>query len=308
VILLDDLHRAGAALLFLLERLMNVEERQRVLILATAVSLPPQRSSNLADLGEPLERSGHLHRVPLEGLAPAAVEQLLYRLGTPEPAGKAQLLHQVTNGQPFFLGEILRTDDWQQALTDPPASVREFVRRRVEALGEAVEEMLVDAAGLRIAFDVALLAEITGLPQATTAELIDRAVVAGVLGAVGKGKFTFVHELCRRALFDVLDEEPRAQLHYRIATALERRDMPPAVLATHWRWVPGTEAAKRTLRYARLAGDHATLDLDPAAAASWYEIALGVTEDPETRRGLLADVVDARDRAKPRDEAARGDD
>jgi hypothetical protein len=95
-----------------------------------------------------------------------------------------------------------------------------------------------------------LLSDITDVPSATTAALIDRAVAAGVLRTVGKGTFTFVHELCRRALLDGLDDEERAGLYLRIATALERRDLPPAVLANHWRLVPGPEAEARTRRYA----------------------------------------------------------
>ena len=79
----------------------------------------------------------------------------------------------------------------------------------VHALGDAEEGILVDAAGLGIAFDVPLLAEITGVPRLTTGTLIDRAVAAGVLRTVDKGTFTFVHELCRRVLLDHLDEAGR---------------------------------------------------------------------------------------------------
>jgi DNA-binding SARP family transcriptional activator len=277
VLLLDDLQRSGASLLFVLGRVMVANEQQRILVLATARSSSPHRSSDLADLADQLERRGRLDRIRLEGLRATSVERLLCRLGTHEPAAESQLLYQVTNGHPFFLGEILRTDDWQRALVDPPASVREFVRRRVHSLGDAEEGVLIDAAGLGIAFDASLLAEITGVPRATTEAMIDLAMAAGVLRTVGKGTFTFVHELCRRALIDDLDEECRARLHHRIAVSLEGRDLPPAVLAAHWRQVPGREAAERTLRYARMAGDATMLDLEPATAAAWHEIALTAT-------------------------------
>ena len=158
VLLLDDIHRSGAALLFLLGRLMVVDEQQRILVLATARSRSPDHSSNLADLTEQLDRRGYLDRVRLDGLAPTAVERMLCRLGAREPTAEAMLLHEVTDGHPFFVGEILRSDDWQQAIVDPPASVREFVWRRVHALGDAEESVLVDAAGLRIPFDALLLA------------------------------------------------------------------------------------------------------------------------------------------------------
>jgi len=305
VLLLDDIHRSGTALLFLLGRVMVVNEQQRILVLATARSLSPDRSSNLAEMAEQLERRGYLDRIRLEGLEATAVERLLYRLGALEPTTEAQLLHEVTDGQPFFLGEILQTDDWQHALVDPPTSVREFVRRRVHALGDAEEGVLVDAAGLGIAFDARLLAEITGVPRATTTALLDRAFAAGVLRTVDKGTYTFVHELSRRALLDRLDDHHRARLHRRIATALERRDVPPGLVASHWRLVPGREAADRTLHYARAAGDAAMRELDPAAAVTWYEAALVATEDPATRRELLARAADARDQTLRQEDVSR---
>jgi DNA-binding SARP family transcriptional activator len=281
VLLLDDLHQSGAPLLTLLGRLMVVDDQQRILVLATYQSQSANGPLQLGDLAEQLERGGRLERMRLGGLDVAAVEQLLRRLGTREPTAKAQLLHEVTNGHPFFLGEILRHDDWQRALVDPPPSVREFVRRRVHALGDAEEGLLIDAAGLDVAFDVRLLAEITGLPPETTAALIDRAVTAGVLRTAGKGTFTFVHELCRRALIDPLDEERRVQLHQRIARSLEGRDVPAAVLAMHWRAVPGREAAERTFRSARLAGDAAMLDFDLVAAEIWYELAVSANRSAQ---------------------------
>ena len=277
LLLLDDLHRAGASLLTLLGRLMVVDEQQRILVLATARSQSPNRSSHLADLAETLERRGRLERVRLDGLATEAVGRLLGRLGTPAVPAQAELLQRVTNGQPFFLGEILRTEDWQAALTDPPPTVREFVRRRVHALGDAEEALLIDAAGILVAFDVELLAEITGTPPTTTAVLVDRAVAAGVLRTGSKGSYTFVHELCRRALIDRLDDNGRASLFRRIAERLEARDMPPGVLAMHWRLVPGQEAAQRTIVNARLAGDAARRDLDPVAADAWYDVALSAS-------------------------------
>ncbi|MDQ1467501.1 MAG: hypothetical protein QOH10_1916 [Actinomycetota bacterium] len=288
VLLLDDLHRGGAELLHLLDRVMIADEQQRILVLATSRSPSTDRSSALGDLAERLEHGGRLDRMPLGGLGAAAVERLLCRLGSPEPAAEAQLLHRVTNGHPFFLGEVLQTDDWQRALVDPPAGVREFVRRRVHALGDAEEGILVDAAGLGIAFDTSLLAEITGVPRATTAALIDRSVAAGVLRTVAKGTFTFVHELGRRALLDRLDEERRANLHNRIAVSLERRGLPPTVLAMHRRLVLGREDAQRSRPCAPVVDEVTTLDLDldRSATATWYEIALESARPSAVRRAL----------------------
>ena len=237
----------------LLGRLMVVDDEQRIIVLATARAPVPDRSSNLADLAEQLERHGRLHRIALAGIGASSVERLLCRLGAHESSAIAERLHAVTDGQPFFLSQILQTDNWQHALDEPPAGVREFVWQRVHSLGDPEAAMLLDAAALGVAFDPSLLGEIAGVTPAAAGASIDRAVGAGLLRTVGKCTFTFVHELCRRALLDRLDDEARASLHRRVATVLEARGFPASGLALHWRAVPGAEAAERAHRYACLA-------------------------------------------------------
>jgi DNA-binding SARP family transcriptional activator len=232
LLLFDDLHRAGTPILLLLGRLLTIPGTDRIVVLASSRSPSAQRSAALAEFADRLERRGDLERLQLTGLDLESVELLLARLGMDEP-GAARALHEVTDGHPFFLSEILQSEDWQHALVEPPPSVREFVRRRVVALGNAVEGVLLDASGLRIAFDAPLIAEISGVPERTSETLIDKAADAGILRTVDKGTFTFVHELSRRSLEDRLDDGERAGLHDRIARALEGRDVPATLTAWH---------------------------------------------------------------------------
>jgi DNA-binding SARP family transcriptional activator len=252
MLVIDDLHRAGVATLWLLGRLIAADTTDRILVVGTSRSPASSslRSAALEDLASRLERRHELMRIPLRGLDRESIERLLVWLDEPDAESASELLAEVTGGHPFFLSQVLSTDDWRHALVDPPHSVREFVRRRVHALGNAVEGLLVDASGLMIAFDVPLLAEISGVPRATTANLIDEAVAAGVLRAVDKGTFTFVHEVIRRALQDQLDDGGRARLHERIARTLDGRGIPPALMAWHWGNVPGAEAERQVARYA----------------------------------------------------------
>jgi predicted ATPase len=240
LLLFDDLHRAGSAILTLIDHLLTTPGTDRIVVLASSRSPSSQPSSALAELADRLEPRGGLERLQLGGLDLPSVERIRTRLGIDEP-GAARALHEVTEGHPFFLGEVLQSGDWRRALDEPPASVRDFVRRRVQALGPAVEGVLVDASGLRIAFDASLLAEISGVPRQTCETLIDEAVAAGVLRTVDKATFAFVHVLSRRALEDRLDEIERARLHDRIARALERRDVPSTVTAWHRRAATANE-------------------------------------------------------------------
>jgi len=297
VLLLDDLHRAGPGLLRLLGRLLATDEQQRVLVLATARSGFPDRSSKLTQLASQLEQRDLIDRIRLEGLDSRSLERLLAQLGIADPGEKSERLHQSTGGHPFFVGEMLRADGWDAEVAEAPGPVRAFVRRRVHALGIADEETLTAASGFMIGFDIPLLAEVAGLSDATALAHVDRALDAGLVRQVGAQTFTFVHELTRRALSDALDEPRAGELHRRIALALEKRGAPTGLLATHWRHASGLEAPAKTLRYALATASDAQRLLDPDAAALWLEIAQEAAEDPEVRAGVLLQLAEAQNQS-----------
>ncbi|MGZ4211351.1 MAG: BTAD domain-containing putative transcriptional regulator, partial [Actinomycetota bacterium] len=297
VVLLDDLHRAGPGLLLLLGRLLVTDEQQRVLVLATARSGYPDRSSKLAHLAQQLEQRDLLDRIRLQGLDSISLERLLSQLGIADPGEKSERLHQSTGGHPFFVGEMLHADGWDSEDAEAPGPVRAFVRRRVRALGIADEETLTAASGFMIGFDIPLLAEVAGLSHATAMAHVDRALDAGLMRQVGAQTFTFVHELTRRALSDALDEPRSGELHRRIALALEKRGAPTGLLATHWRHASGLEAPAKTLRYALATAADAQKILDPDAAALWLDVAQEAAEYPEVQARVLLQLVDAQNQS-----------
>ncbi len=85
VLLLDDVHRAGPALVLFLGAVTADPEPKRVLVLATARSGAGDRSSRLEQLARSLQARGLIDRIELEGLTASSVAQLLSDLACRTP-------------------------------------------------------------------------------------------------------------------------------------------------------------------------------------------------------------------------------
>jgi hypothetical protein len=203
---------------------------------------------------------------------------------------RARSLHNVTGGHPFFVGEVLQNEDWAVAV---PSTVREFVRGRVRSLGVAEEAALACASCLLIGFDAPLLAEIAEISEPLAVMYMHRAIQVGIVRQVDARLFVFAHELTRRALYDSIDGDALADIHRRIAMALETRDAPPAVLATHWQRAAGEDARAKAFACAARAAEDALRSLDPDTAAQWLERGIEAAASPDERASTLLRLADA---------------
>ncbi len=305
LLLIDDLHRAGPALLVFLGALLADTEPKRVLVLATARSAA-DRSARLEQLVRRLDEEGLLDRLELTGLTLSSVDRLLSDLGRPDSSSKAAELVHLTHGHPLLLGEMLRDADGAPSpptATDVTVGIRHFVLQRVAALGDPGARLLGIAAAVDGNFELALLTELSRGTAGSTETLVDRAIEAGLVHVTGIGLFDFVHDLARRVVVESIDPETRDRLHRDIATAFERRDVAPALVATQWNRVSGPDADARTIEWAERAGEAALRDLDPYAAAGWFALAAERAADEPTRAHLLIRLAGAQCQAGEREGA-----
>jgi DNA-binding SARP family transcriptional activator len=294
LLVLDDLHRAGPDLLMLLGALMKAPAEPRIGVLATARMSSPDRSSRLAHLIASLEPDNVVERVILGGLDVTSVTRLLAERRIADDGGTAAALHALTDGQPFFLGEMLDSGEVAGGSLDHlPTRVLDFVRYRIRALGPVEETVLADSSAFFTSFDVALVAAVSDASAATAAEVIARCVDAHILRPIGLRDYTFAHEVTRRALAETLDDDRRAGVHRRIAIEYEARDEPPALIASHWRHAAGADAEAKTVIYADRAGEADMARHDPAAAGRWFGIASDLETAPARRGRLLVRLADA---------------
>src|SRR5262249_5880356 len=112
VLVLDDLHWAGAPELLLLKHILKTAMPLRLLVIGTYRDSDLTRTHPLISVLADFPRERGVERVALQGLDEAAVVGLVtaaagHELAAPGVA-LARALHRDTEGSPFFIGEILR--------------------------------------------------------------------------------------------------------------------------------------------------------------------------------------------------------
>jgi tetratricopeptide (TPR) repeat protein len=305
VLVLDDLHWADHASLALLEFVARELRETHLLVLGTYRDGEMRRLPRL--LGT-IARIGR--RVPLGGFDRSDVERFVAESGGSLPSGTlVSRLHETTEGNPFFLGELVQSLKSGGGLdaSEPdasrlrlPDSVREATRRRLEPLAEDDRRVLDVAAALGREFDLVSLGAACDLASGVVLERLAAPAAAGLVDEVtGRvGRWRFAHALIRETLYHDLLPAGRAELHRRIAHALQAlhdagRETPPAELAHHYYHAAALGEGEKAVDYAERAAaqalklfahDEALLHCERALAAQ----RLLPPDEPRRLRLLLA--------------------
>ena len=210
------------------------------------------------------------------------------------PGDFIQSLYLVTEGNPFFVEETLkslssgrdahvhrrRTGSLPMSELRLPRSVQLAVQRRLDQVSPDARELLALAAVAGRRFDFGLLQLLTGRDEATLIRLIKELIRAYLVVEESADLFAFRHALTRQAVEgDLLARERRA-LHRSIAEATERlyvadRETHLTDLSTHFF---AAEAWDRALHYAQRAGEQAQALSAPRAAAEQFTRVIAATQ------------------------------
>lgn len=224
-------------------------------------------------------------------------------------------IHQETEGNPFFVAEIIRVlaRDGQIDQGDVagflsvsiPESVRDVILRRVSPLSEACVRALTVAAVIGREFSFAVLERAAGLSVDQLVDALDEAEAAQVIAgsARGPGCYSFCHALIRATLYEELSATRRMLLHRDVSNALEGlcrvgSAQELAELAYHFVQASPIGNADKALAYARRAGDHLLRALAHEQAAQHYHRALDMLslvgpDDERLRCELLLSLGEA---------------
>jgi DNA-binding SARP family transcriptional activator len=218
----------------------------------------------------------------------------------------AAALRGATDGNPFFLRELLRElDEESVKLSKPadlfsalssiaPAGVRALAQRRMERLTSLGRVVIHAAATLSEDISTKLLAEICELAPDAALDAIEECLAARLLVEDFQAfdQFQFPHALVRNAVYASISDQDRLDLHRRIACTLILRADASARIATIARHL--CEAAPLGLqndasKYAELAGAEAERHLMFSQAADWYEQAIRwrASDCPDAETGHL---------------------
>jgi class 3 adenylate cyclase/tetratricopeptide (TPR) repeat protein len=231
VIVLDDLHWADEPSLLLLRFAARELGSSGLLILGTYRDVELGRHHPLARmLGEMagIEGSG---RIPLRGLSTAAVGRYIeMTAGAPSPPGLADAVQEQTDGNPFFVGEVVRllasegklTSGGSAAELQIPQGVREVVGRRLDRLSEETNEVLRVAAVIGRDFDEDLVWRVAEQEPGQLMKVAQEAIAERLVTDLGDGRYSFAHALVRDTLYEELSPPKRSALHERAGLAIEQ--------------------------------------------------------------------------------------
>ncbi|HVS85567.1 MAG TPA: AAA family ATPase, partial [Gaiellaceae bacterium] len=242
VLVLDDLHWADRPTLLMLGHLLRAataDPQARLLVLGTYRDSDVDRHHPLADLIGEVSRLHGVERIPMRGLSVGEVLALAeatagHGLGE-TGISLAETLHVQTEGNPFFVEELLahlretgalRSQEGRWLLSDAargaiPVGVRDVVGRRLSRLSADAGRALTHAAVVGRDFDLPLLATLLDTDEDTLVDVLDEAVTARLIEEVGADRFRFRHALVQETLYEEASATRRRRLHRRVAEAVE---------------------------------------------------------------------------------------
>lgn len=310
VVAIEDLHWADPVTLDLLMLLSRRAPTLPLLLLLTFRDdeVGPELAHFLAEL----DRGRLATEVSLTGLDAAQVEAMvraILKLQRALPADLLHLLASLTEGNPFFVEEVLKSlsasgqlqpsaTGWSWNRSDAllvPRSVQDAVRRRVARLSPRARRVLEIAAVAGHRFDFDLLSDVTRLSVAELISAIRELIDAQIVVETGDDLFAFRHALSRQAVTAELLSRERTVLHKQIADALLAHPSAPVVDVAWHAFNAGMWEAARLA--ARSAGEQAMAMHAPQLAAEHFTRALVATDhlrlSPEP--GLLRARGEARE-------------
>lgn len=202
-----------------------------------------------------------------------------------------EAVYQVTEGNPFFVEEVLKSlvaaghvngeaqPEWDRQPVDQlaiPRTIQDAVRRRAAQLSREAQQLLVLAAVAGQRFDFTLLEELTQTSGAELVQQLKEMAAAQLIVEESQERFSFRHALTRQAIHSQLLARERQELHRDIAETMERlysdsHEAHLEDLAYH-----SFEAGvwEKALDYCRRAGDKAQALFTPWAAVQHLSRAL----------------------------------
>jgi DNA-binding SARP family transcriptional activator/tetratricopeptide (TPR) repeat protein len=327
LLVLDDLQWADRPTLLLLRHLARATTPARLLILA-AYRATERRGDTFSTALAELQRDRLATQLDLRGLSEAETAELVaLRAGETPSRAFAHALYEETEGNPFFVEEIVRhlieagvhagsASASELQRFGLPEGVKQVIAWRLGRLEAPAVELLRVAAVIGRDVDASLLERVVLLGEEEFLSALEEALAGGLLVETDEkpGCYRFSHALIRETLYEAMSVPRRARIHKRAGEAIEAvqgrrhgRYLPE--LAYHFTRAADAEDAEKAITYALRAAEQATTMLAHEEAAEHYARALDVQgrfqpEAIQRRCELLLALGEARVRGGERAHAS----
>jgi DNA-binding CsgD family transcriptional regulator len=295
VLVLEDVHWADASTLQLMRHLVRSGAAARMLLVATFRDAEADVPAELADALVDVTRTEGVVRLRLGGLSRDELREFVRLAAGVEPAaGLTDAVHDLTGGNAFLVTELWRElvdsggveiGTHAARLVRPaeelgvPTTVREVVNQRLARLWPEANEILELGAITGAEFELETIRRAAGVSESVLLDSIDEAVQSGLLVEASGRRlaYRFAHELVRRAVTDRLPAPRRAEIHLRVAEALESRgdgQARLAALAHHFAEASPVGGVERAVEYNLLAAEAAVRAVAYGEAEARFRTAL----------------------------------
>ncbi len=238
LLFLDDLHWADRGTLWLLGHLLRQLRTERALIVGCYRETELDRSHALSRALIDWNRERLATRIAVRRFDAAETNaQLSALLGENVSAEFGEAVHRETEGNPFFVEEVLKalieqgsvkreSGRWKRCEVDDlvlPQSVKEAIGNRLDRVSDQANEVLRVAAVLGKTFSFEeLQAAANDATEDALLDALDDAVNAQLIATTGGESFAFTHDKIREVLYEELNPIRRRRLHRHAAEGLER--------------------------------------------------------------------------------------
>ncbi len=301
MLVLDDLQWADRSSLRLLEFLAREMAASPILVIGTYRDVELSRQHPLSETLAQLSREPVFQRVLLRGLSPEDAAPFIEAVTSIQPhPSLAEIIYAHTEGNPYFMTEVVHLLSEQDALTAPagetaghleiriPEGVREVIGQRLNRLSEDCNRMLSTASIIGREFDFELLrALISEVSYDRLLEALEEASAARLIEELpqGVGQYQFAHALIQETLSAELSTLRRVRLHATIAETLEdlygaNAEAHAAKLAYHFAEAATATDTDKLVHYLLVAGERAL------AGYAWEEALDHFEQGLATKEGL----------------------
>ena len=298
VLFLDDLQWLDDASMALLHHMARVISVEHLLVVGAYRDLELEDQRSLSRAVAEINRERLFHAIPLKRLAFDHVLQMIRQtFGEKVPGELPDLVYGKTEGNPFFVEEVLRSlveegavypveKGWGvKYLSDVhvPRGIKELLGKRLECLDEESCHVLSAAAVIGREFSFPVLREVTGLDENRLIDMVDRCLQARLVVArhiLGEEVYAFADTQLRDVLYEDISPVRRRRQHMKVGEAVEKvyaKKIDDYVEALAYHFLEGNDLSK-AVDYAQKAGDKAARLFAWDQARRYYETVLKLME------------------------------
>jgi diguanylate cyclase (GGDEF)-like protein len=298
VLFLDDLQWSDAASLEMLRTIASRSVRRHFLIVCAYRSSELHAGHALPALVEALQKDwGQVEQLSLTTLTVAQAETMIadvLGVAPAEVASLAELIHAKTDGNPFFIRQLLEllakegtlrfdsdaeTWRWENncvCAMDISDNVIELMLRKISHLPLGTRTALQAAACVGNTFSIDLVDIGTAVPPGSSRTLLAPAVEDGLV-AILNGSARFTHDRIQQAVYETLSPQQAHRIHLRLGRHLLARRQGHDLLFSAVKQLdlgaPLIESDVERLKLARLnleAGNVAKAEMAYAGAGDFF--------------------------------------